>query len=142
MSAATVHSSYTITFGDALVSGSTHRGRYIDPRLRDHGCPPGWQTATVSLGAGREFTASVRIVPSDDGQRDPELYGEFAESDPDRVRAVLIRRHNPMEQFLAHGTLLPIEPVRRRQHPGTPIIQAADGRALASKLSDLPGVIA
>ena len=269
VTAATVHSRYTIRFGDAVVSGTTDRGGYIDHRIRDHGRPPGWQTATVTLESGREFAASVLVVPNDetfgivsdlddtvistmlprpfiaawnsffrteaarqavpgmasmyrellaahpsapivylstgawntqgflrrflqrhrfpdgpmlptdwgptntgwfrsgmqhkracllqlsidfprikwllvgdDGQHDPEIYGEFAESDPDRVRAVLIRRLNPTEQFLAHGTLEPIEPARRRLHPGTPIIQAPDGRALASKLRELPGVIA
>ena len=42
----------------------------------------------------------------------------------------------------AHGTLEPIEPGRRRSHPGTPIIQAPDGRALASKLRELRHVTA
>jgi len=267
VTAATVHSRYTIEFGDVTVSGSTDRGGYIDHRLRGHGCPVGWQTATITLGSGLEFGASVQIVPNDetfgvvsdlddtvistmlprpliaawnsffrteaarqavpgmaalyrqllakhphaplvylstgawntqgflrrflkrhgfpdgsmlmtdwgptntgwfrsglehkrasllqlsidfpqvrwilvgdDGQHDPEIYGDFAEAHPDRVRAVLIRRLNPTEQFLAHGTLEPIEPTRRRLHPGTPIIQAPDGRALASKLRDLPGV--
>lgn len=269
ITAATVHTRYTITFGNTTVTGSTDRGGYIDHRLRDHGEASGWRTATVSLSDGPSSTASVLIVPNgeefgivsdlddtvistmlprpliaawnsffrtetarqavpgmaamyrellaahpqapivylstgawntqgflrrflkrhrfpdgpmlltdwgptnigwfrsgmehkragllqltidfphirwllvgDDGQHDPEIYGEFAESDPDRVRAVLIRRLNPTEQFLAHGTLEPIEPSRRRQHPGTPIIQAPDGRSMAAKLRDLPEVTA
>jgi len=268
VTAATVHTSYAISFGDAVVTGSTDRGGYIDHRVRNHGRPPGWHKATVTLLGGREFAASVQVVPNDetfgiisdlddtvlttmlprpmiaawnsffrteaarqavpgmalmyrellaahprapiiylstgawntqgfvrrfmkrhrfpegpmlmtdwgptntgwfrsgmehkrasllqlsmdfpkirwvlvgdDGQHDPEIYGEFAEAEPQRVRAVLIRRLNPTEQFLAHGTLEPIEPSRRRQHPGTPIIQAPDGRAMASKLRDLRDVI-
>lgn len=261
---ATVHSRYTISFGDAEVSGSTDRGGYIDHRLRGHRLEPGWQTATVTLEGGDSFEAPVLIVPSettfgiisdlddtvistmlprpfiaawnsffrteaarqavpgmaamyrdllaahpgapiiylstgawntqgflrrflqrhrfpegpllltdwgptntgwfrsgmehkrtsllqlsidfpgirwvlvgDDGQHDPEIYGDFAESDPEHVRVVLIRRLNPTEQFLAHGTMEPIEPSRRR-HAGTPLITAPDGRALASKLRELP----
>lgn len=264
VTAATVHARYTIEFGDAVVTGSTDRGGYIDHRLRGHGREPGWQTATIRLASGREFAASVLVVPNDetfgivsdlddtvlstmlprpliaawnsffrteaarqavpgmaalyrrlleshpdapivylstgawntqgflrrflkrhrfpdgpmlmsdwgptntgwfrsgmehkrtallqlsidfprikwllvgdDGQHDPEIYGEFAETDPDRVRAVLIRRLNPTEQFLAHGTLEPIEPSRRARHPGTPIVQGPDGRAFAAKLDDL-----
>lgn len=264
VTAATVHARYTIRFGEATVTGSTDRGGYIDHRLRAHGQTPGWRTASIALPGGREFPASVLIVPNaetfgiisdlddtvistmlprpliaawnsffrteaarqavpgmaamyrellaahpsaplvylstgawntqaflrrflqrhrfpdgpmlltdwgptntgwfrsgqqhkrsallqlamdfpgirwllvgDDGQHDPEIYGEFAESDPERVRAVLIRRLNPTEQFLAHGTLEPIEPSRRSRHPGTPIIQAPDGRGLLTKLRDL-----
>ncbi len=267
ITAATVHARYTISFGEATVTGSTDRGGYIDHRLRSHGQGAGWQTATITLPGGRPFSASVLIVPNaetfgivsdlddtvistwlprpliaawnsffrteaarlavpgmaamyrellalhprglvvylstgawntqgflrrflarhrfpdgpmlltdwgptntgffrsgqqhkrsallqlamdfphikwllvgDDGQHDPEIYGEFAESDPDRVRAVLIRRLNPAEQFLAHGTLEPIEPSRRSRHPGTPIIQAPDGRGLLTKLRDLRAV--
>lgn len=82
------------------------------------------------------------LLVGDDGQHDPEIYGDFAEAEPDRVRAVLIRRLNPTEQFLAHGTLEPIEPARRAQHPGTPIVQAPDGRGLLTKLRELRAVFA
>lgn len=268
VTAATVHTRYTITFGHATVTGSSDRGGYVDHRVRDHGLPPGWQTATVTLEGGESFPAPVFIVGDeetfgivsdlddtvistmlprpliaawnsffrtesarqavpgmaamyrslldahpgapiiylstgawntqgflrrflerhrfpagamlltdwgptntgwfrsgmehkrtsllqlsidfprvrwvlvgDDGQHDPEIYGEFAESDPEHVRAVLIRRLNPTEQFLAHGTMEPIEPSRRRS-TGTPLITAPDGRALASKLRELPHLTA
>lgn len=269
VSAATVHSRYTITFGDAVVSGSTDRGGYIDHRVRDHGLAPGWRTATITLENGESAQAPVLIIDKDetfgivsdlddtvistmlprpmiaawnsffrteaarqavpgmaamyrgllaahpkapiiylstgawntqgflrrflhrhrfpdgpmlltdwgptntgwfrsgmehkrtallqlaidfpnirwllvgdDGQHDPEIYGDFAETDPGHVRAVLIRRLNPTEQFLAHGTMEPIEPTRRRSSPGTPMITAPDGRALSSKLKDLPHLTA
>jgi hypothetical protein len=46
------------------VSGSTRRGRCIDLRLRDHGCPPGWQTETVSLTAdGRALASTLSDLP-------------------------------------------------------------------------------
>ena len=267
VTAATVHARYTITLGDATVTGSTDRGGYIDHRLRGHGLGPGRHEATVTLSGGRSFAAPVLLVSAeeefgivsdvddtvittmlprlfiaawnsffrteaarqavpgmaamyrellaqhpgapivylstgawntqaflgrflerhrfpdgpmlltdwgptntgwfrsgqqhkresllqlsvdfprirwllvgDDGQHDPEVYGEFAESDPERVRAILIRRLNPTEQFLAHGTLEPIEPSRRVRHPGTPIIQAPDGRGLLTKLRELTEV--
>ncbi len=81
------------------------------------------------------------LLVGDDGQHDPAIYGEFAEADPDRVRAILIRRLNPTEQFLAHGTLEPIEPAHRRRHPGTPIVQAPDGRGLLTKVRELHDVM-
>ncbi len=268
ISAPTVHHRYRISFGDAVVTGSTDRGGYIDHRVRGHGQPPGWCEATVTLETGEKFAAPVRIVANDetfgivsdvddtvistmlprpfiaawnsffrteaaraavpgmavlyrellkgrpnapivylstgawntqgflrrfltrhrfpdgpmlltdwgptntgwfrsgqqhkrtsllqlsidfpnvrwllvgdDGQHDPLVYSEFARNNPDRVRGVLIRQLNPTEQWLAHGTLEPIEPWTDQAPLAATVIQAPDGRGLRRALQSSPDAI-
>lgn len=52
----------------------------------------------------RDFPAIKWLLVGDDGQRDPLLYREFAELQPDHVRAIAIRQLSSAEQVLAHGT--------------------------------------
>jgi phosphatidate phosphatase APP1 len=268
VAAACVHATYSLTFGDAVVQGTSDRGGYIDQRLREHGVEPGWATATVSTSDGRPFDLPVLVVPrdetfgivsdiddtvistmlprpliaawntffrtesarqavpgmavmymelldqhpdapivylstgawntqgflrrflerhrfpdgpmlltdwgptntgwfrsgmahkrsallqlsidfpkvrwllvGDDGQHDPEIYHDFARSNPERVRAIAIRQLNPTEQWLAHGTLEPISPApdgapQTDEHE-PPIVRAADGRGLLRLLRTL-----
>jgi phosphatidate phosphatase APP1 len=69
------------------------------------------------------------VLVGDDGQHDPQLYSEFAQTNPDRVHAIAIRQLSLAQQFLAHGTVEPIE--QPESDPAdTPVIRAADGRGL------------
>ncbi|WP_394275280.1 App1 family protein [Luteococcus sp.] len=52
----------------------------------------------------RDFPNVRWVLVGDDGQHDPALYGEFAELQPDRVRAIAIRQLSMAEQVLAHGS--------------------------------------
>ncbi len=69
------------------------------------------------------------LLVGDDGQHDPEIYGDFAASHPDHVTAIAIRQLTPAEQFLAHGTMEPLEVAA--EHPrDIPVFRAPDGRGL------------
>ncbi len=94
------------------------------------------------LQLSTDFPSITWVLVGDDGQHDPEIYDGFAESDPHRVRAICIRELNATEQFLAHGTLEPIEPGRRHRASQTPVIRAADGRGLLRELRARPSVSA
>lgn len=81
---------------------------------------------------------SIRwLLVGDDGQHDPELYAEFAELQPDHVRARAIRQLTPGEHALARGSLTePAEDFRWR--PDTaPEVRAPDGDGLAAKLREI-----
>ncbi|MFP5415765.1 MAG: App1 family protein [Actinomycetes bacterium] len=69
------------------------------------------------------------VLVGDDGQHDPEIYGEFASANPTRVAAIAIRQLSPTEQFLAHGTAEPLV-VDDAFPEGIPIVRAPDGRGL------------
>ncbi len=76
-----------------------------------------------------DFPKIKWILVGDDGQHDPTLYSEFAESHPDRVSAIALRQLTPGEQVLAHGTLGSLE------SPGVvnvdiPEVRAPDGHSL------------
>ncbi|MEL4506231.1 phosphatase domain-containing protein [Luteococcus sp. H138] len=80
----------------------------------------------------RDFPNVKWVLVGDDGQHDPSLYGEFAELQPDRVRAIAIRELSMTEQVLAHGSTTVL---RDDDHvtwsPETaPVVQAPDGDAL------------
>ena len=73
------------------------------------------------------------LLVGDDGQHDPELYAEFASTNPDKVRGVAIRQLSPAEQILAHGTAEPIS--QNDQTPAsTPTFGAPDGRGLLDQV--------
>lgn len=52
----------------------------------------------------RDFPEVRWVLVGDDGQHDPSLYAEFAELQPEHVRAIAIRELTAAEQVLAHGT--------------------------------------
>ena len=63
--AACVHARYTITLGDAEVTGTTDRGGYVDHRLRGHGLGPGWQAGTIRTATSQESVVQAQVVGSD-----------------------------------------------------------------------------
>lgn len=76
------------------------------------------------------------LLIGDDGQHDPDIYGEFAELQPEHVLARAIRELTPGESVLAHGIRLDND--EKRWNPGTaPEFRAPDGDGLADKLRKL-----
>ncbi|WP_040160902.1 App1 family protein [Nigerium massiliense] len=74
------------------------------------------------------------LLVGDDGQHDPEIYGDFARNDAPRARLIAIRQLNPTEQFLAHGTTEPIAPDDPHERADVETISAPDGRGLLAQL--------
>jgi phosphatidate phosphatase APP1 len=77
------------------------------------------------------------LLVGDDGQHDPEIYGEVVAAAPDRVRAVLIRQLTAVEQVRTHGTPEPPKGRRARRRRTTarraaavPVLRALDGDGL------------
>ena len=140
-----------------LSTGAWNAAPALGRFLRRHGFPAGpllltdWgPTATGWFRRGaqhkreelsrltREFPDIRWLLIGDDGQRDPEVYAELAESRPDRVRAVAIRRLSGAEQTLAHGAPVPLPDARgaraRTVAAGVPYVTAPDGVTLARAL--------
>ncbi len=79
-----------------------------------------------------EFPRVRWLLVGDDGQHDPQLYGEFAEAHPGNVAAVAIRQLTTGQAVLAGGRSEP-EP-----HPEEiPWRYAPDGAGLSSQLTEL-----
>jgi phosphatidate phosphatase APP1 len=83
----------------------------------------------------REFPDIAWLLVGDDGQHDEEIYGEFAASHPDNVKAVCIRQLSPGEAVLAGSS-------RRTRStadgsPRAPWVYAFDGAGLAEELDRL-----
>lgn len=76
------------------------------------------------------------LLVGDDGQHDPDLYGEFAELQPAHVLARAIRELAPGEAVLAHGIRIEGPETRWNQHTA-PEFRAPDGDGLADKLRQL-----
>lgn len=77
----------------------------------------------------RDFPNVSWVLVGDDGQHDPEIYGEFARLAPERVRAIAIRQLTPTEQVLAHGTMTSLAEGEDLESD-TPTVAAPDGRRL------------
>lgn len=75
------------------------------------------------------------LLVGDDGQRDPQLYAEFAHEHPDLVRAIALRQLPADEQVLAHGTATGRD--REGLVTAVPEVRGPDGRALATALRGL-----
>lgn len=95
-------------------------------------------TALRRLAA--EFPQVRWLLVGDDGQHDPQLYGDFAREHPDRVAAVAIRRLTGVEQVLGGH---PERVGHRRSGPGesgpsatAPVVWvgARNGRGLLAAL--------
>lgn len=82
----------------------------------------------------REFPTIRWTLVGDDGQHDPDLYAEFAQSYPDHVRAIAIRRLSPTEQVLASG--MPSVMEQAREVPGTEWVSAPNGAGLVEALRE------
>lgn len=87
----------------------------------------------------REFPQIRWLLVGDDGQHDPEIYADLAGAQPERVRAVAIRRLTGTEQTLAHGAPTPLPDARdarqRTIDAGVPFASATDGIELATALT-------
>lgn len=83
----------------------------------------------VSLERLAEELPGVRwYLIGDDGEHDPEIYRDFAESHPGQVTAIALRTVAPI------GT----EPPTTEERVGTiPVVRAGDGRALAERLDGM-----
>ena len=66
-----------------------------------------------------EFPRVRWLLVGDDGQHDPQLYGEFAEAHPDNVAAVAIRQLTTGQAVLAGGRSEPGAARRRRSRGAT-----------------------
>ncbi|NKE08669.1 MULTISPECIES: App1 family protein [Kocuria] len=83
----------------------------------------------------KDFPDVKWILIGDDGQHDPEIYGEFAQRYPEHVAAVVIRNLSPAEAVLASGQLLAEDGPRIPE--GIPLIEANDGATIAEKLVEV-----
>lgn len=57
-----VNAKYTISLGDAEVTGVTDRGGYIDHRIRNHGLRAGWNRAWMRSEHSEPAAAQVTII--------------------------------------------------------------------------------
>lgn len=77
------------------------------------------------------------VLVGDDGQHDPQIYGDIAAEHPDRISLVAIRQLTPGEQLLAHGTPAPAEDDDVAERAATPlVVHGGDGNEIALKLID------
>ncbi|PID97637.1 MAG: ABC transporter [Actinobacteria bacterium] len=71
------------------------------------------------------------LLVGDDGQRDPEIYAEFAREYPQCVAGIAIRSLSSVEQFMAHGTLSSLFLHELRDIPATiPVFFGTNGAEL------------
>jgi phosphatidate phosphatase APP1 len=90
---------------------------------------------TLARLAG-EFPHIRWLLIGDDGQHDPEIYGDFAASHPDNVAAVAIRQLSPAQSVLAGGLPVPADcPAEAPGQPGS-WMYAPDGAGLARQLGE------
>jgi len=76
------------------------------------------------------------ILVGDDGQHDPDLYGEAATAAvAGRVRLIAIRQLTATQQVLTHGTPEPLP--ERRPTTSAPEVRAPDGFALLEEIRSL-----
>ncbi len=80
-----------------------------------------------------EFPDVSWLLVGDDGQHDERIYGDFAETHPQNVTAVAIRRLTPGEAVLAGGR----SAAEARATGGIPWIYADDGAGLTEQLETL-----
>lgn len=81
----------------------------------------------------RELPNVRWVLIGDDGQNDPQLYGEFAQEYPEQVAVTGLRQLTPTEQVLSHG--LPVSneeltPTNRRPPEPGRVYRAPDGYGL------------
>ena len=84
-----------------------------------------------------EFPHIRWLLIGDDGQHDPEIYGDFADSHPDNVAAVAIRQLSPTQSMLAGGLPAPANGSATAHGPQRSWMYAPDGAGLARQLVDI-----
>lgn len=82
----------------------------------------------------REFPDVRWLLVGDDGQRDEDIYGEFARNHPESIAAIAIRQLSPGEAVLAGGRSKAID---RDEASEAPWVFAEDGAGLSDQLSAL-----
>lgn len=89
----------------------------------------------------RDFPHVRWVLIGDDGQHDPALYREFADLQPDKVRAIAIRQLTMAQQVLAHGTGSVLgDPEQVAFRPDdVPEVRAPDGDELYPRLAEALG---
>lgn len=94
---------------------------------------------TRSLERLREALPGMRwILIGDDGQHDPQIYGDFASRHPESVEVVAIRQLTAPEQLLAHGTRRPMSEMQVPAPAQTPPkVEAPDGHGLEAEFEQL-----
>ena len=95
------------------------------------------QGALVRLAA--ELPSVRWVLVGDDGQHDPEIYGDFASTHPSHVRAVAIRQLTATEQVLSHGLPVPAPDPRANDphRPTAATVHAPDGHGLLPLLTSV-----
>ena len=83
-----------------------------------------------------EFPDVRWLLIGDDGQHDPEIYGEFVATHPEQVAAVAIRQLSPAQSMLAGALPVPTDGSDRPQRHGRPWVSAPDGAGLAQRLGE------
>jgi len=139
-----------------LSTGAWNVAPVLEQFLKRHAYPPGpllmtdWGPTQDSwFRSGREHKRreihrlldempNLRwLLIGDDGQHDPEIYAEAAESAPTQVLAVVIRQLSPTEQVLTHGSPEPIhERGTRRSSRTYDEVRAPDGFGLVTRLRE------
>ena len=123
--------------------------------LRRHGFPPGpllmtdWgPTQDGWFRSGRDhkrrelrrllqaFPGREWLLLGDDGQHDPQIYGEIAAASPDQIRAVAIRQLSLAEQVRTHGSAQPLPEGAEQATPAYDEVRAPDGFRLLAELRD------
>jgi phosphatidate phosphatase APP1 len=75
------------------------------------------------------------ILVGDDGQRDPQVYAEFAREHPDHVAGIAIRSLSHLQQVMSHGTLAPLVPGALWSVPEQiPVWYGVDGESLLASM--------
>lgn len=80
----------------------------------------------------RELPHITWLLVGDDGQRDPTIYGEFAQRRPNRVAAIALRELSLTEQVVTHGgpTVPDTGPAGAGGGSMVPVCRAPDGYQL------------
>jgi phosphatidate phosphatase APP1 len=138
-------------------TGAWNFAPHLERFMAEHGFPPGpllltdwgptehgWfrsgaehKRATLER-LRREHPNTKWVLLGDDGQRDPEVYSQFATMHPDAVTAVGIRRLTRTQQVLAVGATAPSPRPSTTVAPAdTPVrwVTGADGYELAEALA-------
>jgi phosphatidate phosphatase APP1 len=83
-----------------------------------------------------EFPHIRWLLVGDDGQHDPEIYGDFAASHPDNIAAVAIRQLSPTQSVLAGGLPVPADGPAQADGQRRSWMYAPDGAGLARQLGE------
>jgi phosphatidate phosphatase APP1 len=138
-----------------LSTGAWNFAPHLERFMAEHGFPPGpmfltdWgptEEGWFRSGAAHKRTTLERlraehphttwVLVGDDGQRDPEVYSEFAEAHPDAVDAVLIRRLTRTQHVLAATPPSPPASTPSPERSSAPVrwVTGMDGHELAAAL--------